>query len=105
MKDIRHWYIQKPISNNCPLNVRGAVFEEFMPTIREQNCEWVKVFSADDFHKAVNINITRYVDICSRLSRAEALLERAKHFVKLFSPQMRIDAENWLKDYEELRKG
>jgi len=45
-KEVRHWFIQKPIAHNCPLRSVGAVFEEFMPTIVEQNCEWIKVYDA-----------------------------------------------------------
>lgn len=39
----REWFIQKPIAHNCPLKINGAVFQTFMPTVSEQNCEWVRV--------------------------------------------------------------
>jgi len=45
----RHWYIQKPKAHNCPLRTCGAVFQDFMPTIAEQNCEWIKVIDASAY--------------------------------------------------------
>jgi len=45
----------------------------------------------------------------TRLSRAEALLERAKDFVDTCSEALDDEysaaSHNWLKDYKELRKG
>jgi hypothetical protein len=107
-KYVRHWWIQKPISNNVPLLNRGAVFEEFRPTIQEQGCEWIKVFSADDFHAHVNINITRYIELCKRLAFAESMLERAKkHFnsgppgtIDEFYAVHRPSQRQWLEDLE-----
>lgn len=45
----RHWFIQKPIAHNCPLRSVGAVFQTYMPTVSEQNCEWVKVVDAEAY--------------------------------------------------------
>jgi len=93
--DIRYWFIQKPISNNCPINQgsgvahEAAVFTDFEPTVSVINHEWIKVFSLDDFHKAVGINISRYITImrdnswlqkkydtqCSLLNEAREALE------------------------------
>lgn len=57
MNNLRHWFIQKPVSHNCPINQgkgvqhEAAVFTEFMPTQVLQNCEWIKVYSADDYEQ------------------------------------------------------
>lgn len=72
-RDIRHWYIQKPIRTNCPIGQSGildhqaAVFQEFMPTVSIQNCEWIKVYSADDIQKTIGMGLTRYVSIMTDL--------------------------------------
>ncbi len=65
--DVRHWFIQKPTSNNCPLERSGAVFEQFMPTVSEKGCEWIKVYSADDIQKKIGMGLTRYAEICREL--------------------------------------
>jgi hypothetical protein len=83
MKNIRHWWIQKPLVGNMPLFKNGAVFEDFKPTIHEQNCEWIKVISLDDFHKEVNINITRWIEVSKELHRVKqqnALMKEALEF-------------------------
>lgn len=63
MKDIRHWFIQKPIANNVPIFENGAQFCEFSPTVSERGCEWIKVFSADDIHKKIGMGLSRYLFI------------------------------------------
>lgn len=78
VKDIRHWWIQKPIAHNCPVNMRAAVFEEFEPTIREKNCEWIKVFSADDLHKKLGMGLSRYSHIMQVNGDLQSQLEACK---------------------------
>ncbi len=74
MKEIRHWWIQKPIKHNCPIENRAAVFEEFKPSVAEQDCEWIKVLSANDVQKTIGMGLTRYVYVMtSRDKLAEAL--------------------------------
>jgi hypothetical protein len=73
---MRHWYIQKPTANNCPighsgpLSTCGAVFQEFEPTIHMAGCEWIKVYSADDLHKTIGVGVTRYSEVMSELDAA-----------------------------------
>lgn len=81
--EIRHWYIQKPIAHNCPLNQgkgvdrEAAVFTEFAPTVSMQNCEWVRVYSADDIQKKIGMGLTRYVEVMTELAHRDAQLKIA----------------------------
>lgn len=64
MSDVRHWFIQKPIAHNVPLESNGAVFQEFMPTVSEHKCEWIKVYSADDIQKTIGMGwLARYSEV------------------------------------------
>lgn len=72
----RHWFIQKPVSNNVPNTTNGAVFQEFMPTVSERNCEWIKVYSADDLHKILGMGLTRYVNIMVENARNQDEIAR-----------------------------
>ena len=51
----RKWFIQKPISNNCPVGQGGpnevAVFQDFAPTVSKQNHEWVEVIEKAAYDK------------------------------------------------------
>lgn len=78
---IRRWYISKYASNNCG-NERYISFSEFKPTIAEKGHEWIPVISLDDFHKEVNINISRWVEICQELQQAKAQLKEAVELLK-----------------------
>ena len=84
MKKIRHWYIQKPIANNCPLPEGGAVFQEYMPTVVQQKCEWIRVYSADDIQAAVGMGLTRYSTIMQLLEQAREALEKLNEETKVF---------------------
>lgn len=53
MSKLRHWWIQKPRAHNCPLEKNGVVFCEFQPTISMSNCEWIKVYSAEDIEEEI----------------------------------------------------
>ena len=68
-KEIRAWWIEKPLGHNMPTDV---VFEDFKPTVTNApGREWIRVISLDDFHSSTNINITRYVELCKRASQIE----------------------------------
>lgn len=107
MNTIRHWWIQKPTRNNCPVQIRGAVFEEFEPIVRGLDCEWIKVFSSDDFHLKAGMGISRYSQVCtekasleSRLAWAEGMLLDAEGLL-LFGSKGTHRKEDWLDEYEK----
>ena len=67
-KEIRAWWIEKPLGHNIPTDV---VFEDFKPTVTNApGREWIRVISLDDFHSSTNINITRYVELCKELVKS-----------------------------------
>jgi hypothetical protein len=112
MNNLRHWWIQKPVDSNRPLETRGAVFEEFAPTVREQGCEWIKVFSAGDFHLKANMGITRWSEVSienhslkARIAQLEEMLEEAR---RLFRNEYGLHGSvkrklEWLAKIEALR--
>ena len=102
MKNVRHWWIQKPISNNCPIGPRSAEFCEYQPTIVLQNCEWIKVWSSEDLSQHLGMGVTRWVEICQRLAKAEALLRDAQVSLTLTWP---LEAERIEKYFSEQAKG
>ncbi len=69
---IRRWYICKPAIHNRPHEEDSIQFVEFKPTICKQGYEWIPVISLDDFHKEVNINISRWVEVAQQLAALEA---------------------------------
>lgn len=76
---IRAWWIQK--SESC--NISNKVeFCDFKPTVHDRGYEWIRVISLDDFHKQVNINITRWVEVCQQLQEKQKLLDEAEAVVK-----------------------
>lgn len=70
---IRSWWLEKPLSHNMPTDV---VFEEYKPTIHNgSDREWIRVISLDDLHSKININITRFVEVCDLLRDKNEELE------------------------------
>jgi len=99
MEKIRHWFIQKPIRHNCPLNQgkgvhhEAAVFTEFAPTIALQDHEWIRVYSADDIQKTIGMGLTRYSEVCQQLGQDKARIEKLEKALKFYA-----DKNNWLRD-------
>lgn len=58
MRSARQWFILKPIAHNKPIDSSTAVFEEFKPTVTPQDCEWIKVLSADDLENTGMIGVS-----------------------------------------------
>ena len=76
MKEIRAWWLQKPIAHNVP-STHDALFEEFIPSIGKRGHEWIRVISLDDLHLKINI-ISRYVELCDELAKVKAQLVLAE---------------------------
>lgn len=107
-KEIRSWWIEKPLGHNMPTDV---VFETFKPTVTNApNREWVRVISLDDFHSSTNINITRYVELCKELVRSrkqneimrDALKEIANQDFRGNRPAESVKAYQTLKQIKEI---
>ncbi len=74
----RHWYIQKPTAHNCPYKTNGAVFQEFQPTIVDnQGGEWIKVWSSADLSKYLGMGVTRWVEVVRENAGLQAKLAQA----------------------------
>lgn len=110
---IRHWYIQKPKAHNCPIgqsgpiDQQGAVFTEFPPTIGLPNCEWIRVYSADDIQKTIGMGLTRYSEVMfarnQALEKIAVLESKASQFESTLKETMRVRDErikNLEMDYE-----
>ena len=88
---IRHWFIQKPIRHNCPLNQgkgvnhEAAVFTEFAPTVALQDHEWIRVYSADDIQKTIGMGLTRYSEVCRQLEQDKALIEKLEKALGMYA--------------------
>lgn len=72
--EIRHWWIQKAIKHNCLFKYHAAVFQEFKPSVSAPEYEWVKVLSADDLHKAIGINYTRYSEVMQENGKLKKII-------------------------------
>ena len=80
-KSIRSWWLEKPTVHNIPTDV---VFEDYKPTITNApNREWIRVISLDDLHREININITRYVEVCNELVSLRSKITKQAEIIKL----------------------
>jgi hypothetical protein len=82
---IRRWYIQK--SDKCNIsNERYVYFGEFKPSVHDHGWEWIPVISLDDFHKEVNINISRWVEVCGELQGLKEENEKLRALILYTDP-------------------
>lgn len=90
MSEPRYWFIQKPVANNVPLERNGAVFVRHQPTVSEQNCEWVKVWSSEDLSKEMGMGVTKWVELNRKVRELEAQLKEANEALSWYA-----DEKNW----------
>lgn len=89
MSEPRYWFIQKPVANNVPLERNGAVFVRHQPTVSEQNCEWVKVWSSEDLSKEMGMGVTKWVELNRKVRELEAQLKEAQDCLLLIRGRAR----------------
>lgn len=112
MNNIRHWFIQKSINNNCPINQgtpnEDAVFCEFIPRVSHQGCEWIKVYSSDDLHNEIGIGVSRYIEIMkinAKLKMQIEMLTVAIDFYAKHHHHMNTTAPNFAREaLDKLKK-
>lgn len=85
MSEPRYWFIQKPVANNVPLERNGAVFVRHQPTVSEQNCEWVKVWSSEDLSKEMGMGVTKWVELNRKVRELELQLKEANEVAEFYA--------------------